>query len=189
MPIVMNHAESLLERSVVSEGSNSFSTIGIPMPTARPPMLAMNMRTEVRIAHRQSHVCDVGIEQRAGESVPEAEQREACQRDAPQQQVGAVFAPAGVVLVDERSHQRIPYHVHDADYEEHDGGHFGREAVDVGVEEQQVHADGLVDQILGQVARAESDSLQPREFVESLGGILPCDNGSLHFDCIIHCVF
>ena len=49
MDIVMNHAESLDDRSEVSEGSKIFRMIGIPIPTARPPTLAMNILTEVRM--------------------------------------------------------------------------------------------------------------------------------------------
>ncbi len=47
--MVANHAESLMDMSVVSEGSKYLSIIGMPMPTASPPTLAMNMRTDVSL--------------------------------------------------------------------------------------------------------------------------------------------
>ena len=46
----------------------------------------------------------------------------------------------------------------------------GIESIDVGVEEKQVHTSSLENQVLGQVSRTESDTLQPRELVETLLG-------------------
>ena len=65
------------------------------------------------------------------------------------------------MLVNECPDERIPYDIDYADDKEHYGCHFRSKSVDVGVEKEQVHAYGPVDQILGEVAGAESDPLEP----------------------------
>ena len=56
------------------------------------------------------------------------------------------------MLVDKGSHERVPDHVDYTYYKEHDSGCCGIKPEDVGVEEQQIHADCLVNEILGQVS-------------------------------------
>ena len=73
------------------------------------------------------------------------------------------------MLVDKGSHQGVPDDVDDTDYEKHNSGYGRVEPVDVGVEEEKIHADGLVDEVLGEVAGAKSDTLQHGELVEALG--------------------
>ena len=72
------------------------------------------------------------------------------------------------MFVDIGAHQGIPQHVDQADDEEHGGCMTRLQSVDVGVEEQQIHADGLIDEVLGQIARAKADALEPTELVEAL---------------------
>ncbi|CUO87292.1 Uncharacterised protein [Segatella copri] len=57
------------------------------------------------------------------------------------------------------SHQRVPEYIDQANHQEHGGSNTRIKSIDVGVEEQQIHADGLVDEVLRQVARSESDAL------------------------------
>ena len=80
-------------------------------------------------------------------------------------EIGTIFAQLRIVFVDKGTHERIPEHINNTNYEEHGTSQSGRlccittEHIDIGVEEQQIHADGLVDEILGQVACAEADAL------------------------------
>ena len=71
------------------------------------------------------------------------------------------------MLVDESAYERIPDDVHDSYDEKHYGRYAGIETIYIGIEEQQVHADRLVDKILGEVTRPESDALHPAKFVEA----------------------
>ena len=71
------------------------------------------------------------------------------------------------MLVDEGTHQRVPKHVDEAHHKKHGACQSGRfscvttEHIDISVEEQQIHTDSLVDEVLGQVARTETDALHP----------------------------
>ena len=66
-----------------------------------------------------------------------------------------------MVLVYESSYHRIPKDIHETDYEEHGGRDRGRKSEDIGVEYQQIHADSLIDKVLGEVSGTETDPLEP----------------------------
>lgn len=75
------------------------------------------------------------------------------------------------MLIHISSHQRVPEYIDQANHQEHGGSNTRIKSIDVGVEEQQIHADGLIDQILGQVTRTETNALQPREAVKPLSAL------------------
>ena len=95
------------------------------------------------------------------ETIPEAKDGKASEWHTAQHQIGAVFAPTGVVFVHKGSHKRIPRHVDEAHHQKHEGGYLGIETIDVGVEEQEIHANGLVDKVLGQVSTTKPDAFEP----------------------------
>ncbi len=120
------------------------------------------------IAHGQPHICNISISKRTREAVPETEYGETGQGDASEHKVSTVFAEARIMLVYERTYDRIPYHIDNAHYKEHHCRHGWVEAEHIGVEKQQIHADCLINQILGEVARAKADALQPRQLVKAV---------------------
>ena len=124
------------------------------------------------VAHGHAHIGDVGVHQRTAESVIEAQDGEAHERNATEDEPGAVFAPLRVALVHDGAHDRVPQDVHEADDEEHQGGRARIQSEHVRVEEQQPDGDGLVDEVLRHVAGAEADALGPAQLVEAFGFVV-----------------
>jgi nitrogen regulatory protein P-II 1 len=80
-------------------------------------------------------------------------------RTGEQDEVRAILTPTWIMLIYISSHQWVPEYIDQANHQEHGGSNTRIKSIDVGVEEQQIHADGLVDEVLRQVARSESDAL------------------------------
>lgn len=71
------------------------------------------------------------------------------------------------MLVDECSDERIPQYIDESDNKEHERCRLRIDAKDIRIEQQQIHADGLIDKVLCQVARAEAYALHPVQMVET----------------------
>ena len=136
--------------------------------------VARKRRVECAVGHidegieqLHAHIRHVSIEQRGRESVVETKDSESRKRNTYIKQVGAIFAVTWIALVDERAHNGVPDDVCHVAYRKHHSHSRRSESVDVGVEEQQVGANYLEDQVLCKVTRAEADALQPTKFVEA----------------------
>ena len=115
------------------------------------------------VEHRHTYISNVRVDELhgvglVGHAVPEAEYGQHDEGQTGHDEIRAVLAQPGVVLVHKGAHEGVPQDVDESDHEKHGGCMCGLESEDVGVEEQQIHADGLVDEILGQIARSESDT-------------------------------
>jgi hypothetical protein len=69
--------------------------------------------------------------------------------------------PAGMRLIDHRPHHRIPYDIDNTDHEEHHSYDGRVQPVHIIIIKEQPDADRLVDQVLCQIARTETDALSP----------------------------
>ena len=72
------------------------------------------------------------------------------------------------MLVYKGAHKRIPQHIHKPHDEKHEGRGGRSEAEHVGIEQQQIHANGLIDKVLSQIARPKAYALQPIELIEAV---------------------
>ena len=116
------------------------------------------------IEHRQTYVCYVSIDELDGfclslHTIPEAEDGKYSERQTRQDEIRTILTPTWIMLIYISSHQWVPEYIDQANHQEHGGSHTRIESVDIGVEEQQIHTDGLVDEVLRQVSRSESDAL------------------------------
>ncbi len=72
------------------------------------------------------------------------------------------------MLVYEGAHEGVPEHVYQTHDEKHERRGARSEAEHIGIEYQQIHANGLVDEVLRQIAGPKAYALQPVELVEAV---------------------
>ena len=89
------------------------------------------------------------------------------------------------MLVDKGSNERIPKYIDKTNHKEHRSSQSGRfccittKHINVSVEEQQIHTNSLINQILGKVTGTEADALHPRQLVEAFCFVCCCHNDYL----------